>query len=60
MVRRSTSVIPTGTIGRLQRSILAAPTACTSTVATSFQALAAATSTSGGWCVALHVIIISE
>ena len=49
MMPRSTIVAQAGTIGRLQRTIAAAPTACTSTAHTSAQVRAAtAASTLGG------------
>ena len=51
-VRRSTSVIPSGTIGRLRRTVVSTPTTCTSSVAASTQAQTTATSTTGGWFVA--------
>ena len=52
MVRRSTAVIPTGTIGRLRRAVAAAPTPWASAVAASTQARTSASSTTGVWRVA--------
>ena len=49
VVRRSTAVIPTGTIGPLLGPVAAAPTACTSTARTSTQARTTSASTTGGW-----------
>ena len=44
--------VPTGTIGRPRRSIVATPTACTSIAVASTQARTSTASTTGGWCVA--------
>ncbi len=52
MALQLTTAVRTGTIGRPRRTIVAAPTACTSVAVTSTQARATATSTAGGWCVA--------
>ena len=55
MARRSTAVVPTGSIGPLLGAVVATPTSWASAVVTSTQAQAATSSTTGGWRVALAV-----
>ena len=50
MVRRSATVILTGTIGPLLGIVLTMPTTCISIARTSIQARPIPTSTTGGWC----------